>query len=112
MISLTELITKTRNYHKEKNQETNARKRLLNNRPLSLGGHVESQENKKLCFRTAGLGQTRIQCETCRAKTKLFILLTNQNLVIFCLMVNNHYFSLQRVAESLVVLFLNLVTLT
>ena len=30
-------------------------------RPLSLGGHVESRGNKKLCFRTASLGQTRIQ---------------------------------------------------
>ena len=37
--------------------------------------HVESQENKKLCFRTASLGQTRIQYEAFRAKTKLFILL-------------------------------------
>ena len=45
------------------------------NRPLPLGGHVESRGNKKLCFRTASLGQTRIQCEACRAKTKLFILL-------------------------------------
>ena len=38
-------------------------------------GHVESRGNKKLCFRTASLGQTRIQCEACRAKTKPFILL-------------------------------------
>ena len=37
---------------------------------LSLG------DDKKLCFRTASLGQARIQCEACRAKTKLFILLT------------------------------------
>ena len=44
-------------------------------RPLSLGGHVESRGNKRLCFRTASLGQTRIQCEASRAKTKLFILL-------------------------------------
>ena len=44
-------------------------------RPLSLGGHVETQGNKKLCFRTASLGQTRIQCEAYRARTKLFILL-------------------------------------
>ena len=36
---------------------------VKNNRPLSLGGHVESRGNKKLCFRTASLGQTRIQCE-------------------------------------------------
>ena len=36
--------------------------------------HVESQENKKLCFRAVSLAQTRIQCEACRAKTKLFIL--------------------------------------
>ena len=38
-------------------------------RPLSLGGHVETRGNK------ASLGQTRIQCETYRARTKLFILL-------------------------------------
>ena len=47
----------------------------LSHRPLSLGGHVESQKNKKLCFRTASLAQTRIQCEACRAKPKVFILL-------------------------------------
>ena len=35
---------------------------------LSLGGI-------KSCFRTASLGQTRIQGDVCRAKTKLFILL-------------------------------------
>ena len=44
-------------------------------RPLSLGGHVESRGNKKLCFHTASLGQTRIQCNACHAKTKPFILL-------------------------------------
>ena len=38
-------------------------------------GHFESQENKKLCFRTASLAQTRVQCEASRAKTKLFIFL-------------------------------------
>ena len=47
----------------------------LRNRPFSLCGHVESQENRKLCFCTASLAQTRIQCEASRAKTKLFILL-------------------------------------
>ena len=47
---------------------------LEGHRPLLLGGHVESQEDKKLCFCTASLAQTRIQCEACRAKTKLFIL--------------------------------------
>ena len=30
-------------------------------RSLSLGGHVESQENKKLCFCTVSLAQMRIQ---------------------------------------------------
>ena len=44
--------------------------KLISCRPLSLGGHVESQENKKLCFLTASLAQTRIQCEACRAKKK------------------------------------------
>ena len=48
---------------------------VLANRPFSLGGHVESQENKKVCFRTASLAHTRIQCKACRAKTNLFILL-------------------------------------
>ena len=43
------------------------------NRPLSLGGHVESRGNNKLCFHTASLGQTRTECEACRAKTKVFI---------------------------------------
>ena len=37
--------------------------------------HVESQENKKLCFCTASLAQMRIQCEASRAKTNLFTLL-------------------------------------
>ena len=41
----------------------------------TIGGHVGSQGKKRLCFRTASLGQTRIQCEACRAKSKLFILL-------------------------------------
>ena len=45
------------------------------NRPLSLGSHVESQGNKKLCFCTASLTQTQIQGEASPAKTKLFILL-------------------------------------
>ena len=45
------------------------------NRPLSLGGHVESQENKKLCFCTASLALNLHLGEACCAKTKLFILL-------------------------------------
>ena len=49
--------------------------RELLNRPFSLGGHVESLENKKVCFCTVGLAQTRIQREANRAKTKLFVLL-------------------------------------
>ena len=44
-------------------------------RPLSRGGHVESQENKKLCFCTARLALNSRLAEACRAKTKLFILL-------------------------------------
>ena len=47
----------------------------LPHRPLSLGGHVDSQESKKLWFCAASLAQTRIQCEANRPKTKLFILL-------------------------------------
>ena len=44
-------------------------------RPLSIVGHVESQGIKKLCFCTASLCKTQIQCEACRANKKLFILL-------------------------------------
>ena len=40
----------------------------------------ESRGNKKLCFRTVSLGQTRIQCEACRAKTKLFFILPRLNM--------------------------------
>ena len=45
------------------------------NRPLSLGGHVESQENKKLSFCRANLALNLCLAEACYAKTKLFILL-------------------------------------
>ena len=41
---------------------------------MSNGGHVESQENKKLCFCTASLALNSRLGEACRAKTKLFIL--------------------------------------
>ena len=44
-------------------------------RPLSLGGHVESQGNKKLSFFTASLTLNSRLTEASRAKTKLFILL-------------------------------------
>ena len=37
------------------------------------GGHVESEENKKLCFCTASLALISYLAEACRAKTKLFI---------------------------------------
>ena len=40
-----------------------------------LDGHVESQENKKLCFCMASLALNSRLAEACRAKTKLFILL-------------------------------------
>ena len=43
------------------------------NRPLSLSGHVDSQENKKLRFCPASVGQTTIQCEACRAKKQSFL---------------------------------------
>ena len=58
-------------------QWTSSKRRPINsfNRPLSLGGHVESQENKKLCFRTASLALISRLGEACRAKRKLFILL-------------------------------------
>ena len=42
------------------------------NSPLSIGGHVESQENKKLCFCTASLALNSRLAEACRAKTKAF----------------------------------------
>ena len=45
------------------------------NKPFSLSGHVESQEDKKLCFCMASPSHTLIQCNASRAKTKLFILL-------------------------------------
>ena len=45
------------------------------NRPLSLGGHVESQENKKLCLCTASLAPNSCLGEANRTKTKLFIVL-------------------------------------
>ena len=41
---------------------------LTSNRHFSLGGHVKSQENKKLCFCIASLAHTRIQCEPSDAK--------------------------------------------
>ena len=47
--------------------------RLSHNRPFSLGGHVESQEDKKLCFCTASLALNSHVGEASRAKTKLFI---------------------------------------
>ena len=43
------------------------------NRPLTLGGHVTSQENRKHCFCTASLVLNSRLGEACRAKTKLFI---------------------------------------
>ena len=43
--------------------------------PLSLGGHVESRENKKLCFCMASLALNSRLGEASLAKTKLFILL-------------------------------------
>ena len=48
-----------------------SRETSCSNRPLSLGGHVESQENKKLCFCTASLALNSRLGEACRAKTKL-----------------------------------------
>ena len=48
---------------------------LRSNRPLSLGGHVESQEKKKLCFCPASLALSSRLAEAYCAKTKLFILL-------------------------------------
>ena len=48
---------------------------MQSNGPLPLGGHVESQENKKLCFCTASLALNSRVGEASRAKTKLFILL-------------------------------------
>ena len=45
------------------------------NRPFSLGGHVESQENNKLCFCAASLALDSRVGDASRAKTKLVILL-------------------------------------
>ena len=42
-------------------------------RPLSLGSHVESQENKKLGFLHASLTLNLRLGEACCTKTKLFI---------------------------------------
>ena len=47
----------------------------LLNRPLSLGGHVESQENKKLFFCMVSLALNWRLGEACREKSKFFILL-------------------------------------
>ena len=41
--------------------------------PLSLGVHVESLENKKLCFCTASLTLNSRLAKACHTKTKLFI---------------------------------------
>ena len=43
------------------------------NRPLSHGGHVDSKDNKKLCFCTASLALNSCLGEVCHAKIKLFI---------------------------------------
>ena len=48
---------------------------LVFKRPFSLGGHVDSQENNKLCFCTASVALNLHVGEANRAKTKLFILL-------------------------------------
>ena len=40
--------------------------------PSSLGGHVESQENRKLCFCTVSLALNSRLGEANRAKTKPF----------------------------------------
>ena len=41
---------------------------IFANRPLSLDGHIESQENKKLCFRTASLVQNSVRGLQCKNK--------------------------------------------
>ena len=46
---------------------------IIDNRPLLLGGHVESLETKKICFCTVSLALNSRLAEACRAKTKLFI---------------------------------------
>ena len=57
------------------NGSTKQRSKYKVYRPYSLCGHVESQENKKLCFCTARLALNSRVGEASRAKTKLFILL-------------------------------------
>ena len=44
-------------------------KSIYMNRPLSLGGHVESQDNKKLCFSMASLALNSRLGEACLRKT-------------------------------------------
>ena len=48
---------------------------LVSGRPLSLGSHVESQENKKLCFCMASLALNSRLGEACHAKKKKFYIL-------------------------------------
>ena len=56
-------------------QWSDSKRRPINSfsRPFPPGGHVESQQNKKLCCCTASLEMNSRLGEACRAKTKLFI---------------------------------------
>ena len=57
-----------KNKTKQNKTKQNKTRNFKLNRPLSHGGHVESQENKKLCFCTASLAVNSRLAEVCRAK--------------------------------------------
>ena len=61
------------NYSLNNRAKINSTDEVTSDRPFSLGGHVESQENKKLCFCTASLALNSRLSEATRAKTKIFI---------------------------------------
>ena len=53
-------------------QGESSNKLVMTDRPLLLGGHVESQKNKKLYFCTANLALNSRLGEACRTKAKPF----------------------------------------
>ena len=69
---LDDLEQDSRKFGTGKNQPFLAK--LANiDRPLKHGGHVESPENKKLCFCKASVALNSRLAEACRAETKFFI---------------------------------------
>ena len=69
---LDDLEQESRKFGTGKNQPFLAKLTDIN-RSLSHGGHVESHENKRLCFCTASLAPNSRLAEACRAETKFFI---------------------------------------